>query len=296
MTTVSGAAGTRPSTPLRRCVLLFTLREPGVLADLVLTDAGLQLPSGPLVGWQELGEGCGPQEEGMTRRVSRWLRLRHRVARVVSAGGPDVLLGLIRPVALPAGHPLRPGPHWATHDVLGGALEVGLGLKHVDDDGRDAHGKVGVLPVGVLRAAGLDVEPLQAQAQRFLTEMGELAVDRLLRTPSAPLRPLGDCDVVTLLASPVFRRALVRDAPGVVGLRSAAVPDRRRGWLDLGRVDPAFALAASSLTEPDERGFCRPLLVTADEVVQVREGGSPTRYALADPLGPDRVEPVQRLH
>jgi hypothetical protein len=55
-------------------------------------------------------------------------------------------------------------------------------------------------------------------------------------------------------------------------------------------------LSAAWLTEPDERGFLRPLLVTADEVVQVREGGTPTRFALSDPLAPEHPTPVQRLN
>ena len=281
--------GTRPSTVLRRAVLVFSLREPGPLADLVVTDAGMLLPGGPRVGWDELAGGCGPEDDGLARRVARWLRLRHHVARLVADGGPDVLLAHVRPLALPTGHAVRPGPRWAAYDVLGGAVEVGLGLRHVDDDGRAAPDAVGVLPLGVLHADGIDPQPLLDSADRYLAEMAELAAERLLRSPSAPLRPLGDCDVVTLLASPTFRLAVVRDAVGVVGLRSAAVPVRRRGWLDLGRVDPAFALAAASLTEPDERGFCRPLLVTADEVVQVREGGSrrgspsPTRWHRSTP-------------
>ncbi len=277
-------------------MLSFALREPGELADVVVTDRHATLPGGTAVSWLELAEGCGPEPEGMTRRVARWLRLRHRVRTLVDTAGPDVLLGLVRPLALPVGHTVRPGPRWAVMDVLGGALELGLGLRHVDDDGRECAETVGPLPVGLLRCAGIDAVPLVRQAGQYLGEMAELAADRLLRTPSSPLRPLGDCDVVTLLAAPGFRHAVVRDAIGVVGLRSAAVPDRRRGWLDLGRVDPAFARAAASLTDADRRGFARPLLVTADEIVQVRDGGDPHRFALADPVARDRIEPIQRLH
>ena len=194
--------GTRPSTVLRRAVLVFSLREPGPLADLVVTDAGMLLPGGPRVGWDELAGGCGPEDDGLARRVARWLRLRHHVARLVADGGPDVLLAHVRPLALPTGHAVRPGPRWAAYDVLGGAVEVGLGLRHVDDDGRAAPDAVGVLPLGVLHADGIDPQPLLDSADRYLAEMAELAAERLLRSPSAPLRPLGDCDVVTLLASP----------------------------------------------------------------------------------------------
>ena len=69
---------------------------------------------------------------------------------------------------------------------------------------------------------------------------------------------------------------------GVVGLRSAAVPMRRRGWLDLARIDPAFALAAAALTDPEERGFARPLLLTVDEVVHRRRGRRPAELALRE--------------
>ena len=58
--------------------------------------------------------------------------------------------------------------------------------------------------------------------------------DRLRRDPTAVLRPLGDADVLTLLASQEFRGALVDGQ----GMRSAAIPSRNRGWLDLGRLDP----------------------------------------------------------
>jgi hypothetical protein len=288
-------AAARPSTALRRAVLAFSLREPGPLADLVLRDSGITRPGGAVVRWRELIDGCGPDGPGLVRRVARWLRLRHRLS-VLALAGPDPLLAAVRPLALPIGHAVHPGPCWPVREVLGGSLELGLGLAGVDDDGRRADGRVGVLPLDLACAAGADPDALVAQAERYLADMALLAAERLLRSPATPLRPLGDCDVVTLLAAPAFRTAIVRDAPGVVGLRSAAVPVRRRGWLDLGRVDPAFALTAASLTDEPERGFLRPLLITADEVVQVRDGGNPERYALSDPLAPDRVEPVQRLH
>jgi hypothetical protein len=59
---------------------------------------------------------------------------------------------------------------------------------------------------------------------------------------------------------------------------------RRRGWLDLGRIDPAFAAAAAAATEAAERGFDRPLLVTADEVVMAPAGGEPGLIELRDPV------------
>jgi hypothetical protein len=66
-------------------------------------------------------------------------------------------------------------------------------------------------------------------------------------------------------------------------MRAAAVPMRRRGWLDLTRIDPAFTAAAASATTPEERGFARPVLLTVDEVALAPEGGRPAEIVLRDP-------------
>ena len=94
------------------------------------------------------------------------------------------------------------------------------------------------------------------------------------------LRPIGDCDVVTLLASRTFRTALC--AQDGTGMRAAAVPMRRRGWLDLSRIDPAFTVAAAAATDELARGFSRPLLVTVDEVTLSMVGGRPAEIVLRD--------------
>jgi hypothetical protein len=84
--------------------------------------------------------------------------------------------------------------------------------------------------------------------------------------------------VVTLLGA----RSLRVEVAGRGGLGAAIVPMRRRGWTRLALVDPAFGPAAAAATEPADRGFDRPLLVTADELTLVREGGDPLRHALPD--------------
>ncbi|MDP9433783.1 MAG: hypothetical protein M3P93_00700, partial [Actinomycetota bacterium] len=66
------------------------------------------------------------------------------------------------------------------------------------------------------------------------------------------------------------------------GMAAVAVPVRRRGWSRMQLVDPAFAPAVAAATDPPERGFPRPLLVTADEVVMVRPGGRPHLVVLPD--------------
>jgi hypothetical protein len=95
---------------------------------------------------------------------------------------------------------------------------------------------------------------------------------------------MGDCDVVTLLGSRRLRAPLTASGGG---MRTAAVPMRDRGRLDLRRVDPAFALAAAAATPVDRRGFARPLLLTADEVAMARAGGRTAEEALHDPAPAD---------
>jgi hypothetical protein len=58
---------------------------------------------------------------------------------------------------------------------------------------------------------------------------------------------------------------------------------RRRGWTKLAMIDPAFGPAAAAATSEADRGFARPLLVTADEVAVVPEGGRPEQIVLRDP-------------
>jgi hypothetical protein len=301
---VTQRPGGRPSTRLRRSVLAASLYDKGLLANLVIDDDGLSVPtvhSEPVrVRWDELVAVPGNadqlgREASLTRRVARWLRLRSAVDDLITTVGVAGLITAVRPVALPREHSLHPGDSWVLRTVLGGSLDVGLGLRGVDDDGRLAPSEVGLLPVALLQEAGVDPAAAQTRANRYLEDMAALAAERLIRSPATVLRPLGDCDVVTLLAAPAFRHAIVRGSTGVVGMRSAAVPVRRRGWLDLGRVDPAFALSAAALTEADERGFTRPLLITEEELVQVRGGGSPIRFALSDPGFPEPIGQITRI-
>jgi hypothetical protein len=65
-------------------------------------------------------------------------------------------------------------------------------------------------------------------------------------------------------------------------MRAAAVPMRRRGWLDLSRIDPAFTIAAAAATDESDRGFSRPLLVTVEEVALSASGGRPAEIVLRD--------------
>lgn len=289
------------STALRRAVLAVSLLDAD-LADVELSDAGVSLGAAGstlAVGWGELVLAAGGSDtpgDEVQRRVRRWLRLRRAVAEAVAVAdspesGADHLLARVRPLGLPVGHALHPGPAWTVRPVLGGALELGLALRGVDDDARRDPDACGVLPVSLLTAAGLDPAAALERAERYLEDMAGLAAERFVRDTSAVLRPLGDADVPTLLASARFRRMLL----GGEGMRSAAIPTRRRGWLDLGRLDPAFVPAAAALTDPQEQGFPRPVLVTADEVTLVRPGGDIVAQSLADPAPVELGTPVERL-
>ena len=127
-------------------------------------------------------------------------------------------------------------------------------------------------------AVGIDPMPWWPVALDYLERMGALAAKRLAANPV--LRPIGDCDVATLLGSRSLREALC--AADGTGMRAAAVPMLRRGWLDLSRIDPAFTAAAAAATTPEERGFTRPLLLTADEVALAPDGGRPAEIVLRD--------------
>ena len=91
---------------------------------------------------------------------------------------------------------------------------------------------------------------------------------------------------MTLLGSRRFRFELATESQ--TGLAAIVVPMLTRGWVSNSSLDSAFGPAAACATEPDQRGFPRPLLVTEYEVVQVPEGGHPLRYLGQRPHSPHR--------
>lgn len=265
---------------LRQCVLAVA-----VLHDVDLTpdDEGVRLASGRLVPWSTLSLALRPLDPAAPAaraRLARWLV----ALRMIAWRSPEDLAERARPVGLPVTHSLHPGLSWVREPVRGGAIHLGLGFVGVGADPETVH----VLPPGVAEVAVNDRDLLATWwvgARQYVDQMGALAAERYLRRPTEPLRPMGDCDVVTLLASEELRTVLVGGLSQ--GMRAAAVPTRRRGWLDLSRTDPAFALCAASLAEADDRGFPRPLLLTRDEVTMAREGGDPVLQALREESAPD---------
>lgn len=261
------------SLELRRLALAVSVLDD---VDIVPLDDGVLLTGDvPVeVTWLELRRALGgadPADDLGRFRVRAWLRGR-RIAADVHV---EHLRTQARPVGLPVDHPLHPGLDWVRQRVLGGALDLGFGFVGVGTDPDE----VVVVPQGALDAAGVDPTPWWPVARDYLERMGAVAAQRLAANPV--LRPIGDCDVVTLLASRTLRQALC--AHDGTGMRAAAVPMLRRGWLDLTRIDPAFTAAAAAATAPHERGFSRPLLLTADEVTLAPEGGRPADIVLRDP-------------
>jgi hypothetical protein len=275
--------GTCDLVALRRCVLAVSVLQD---LDLVPEDEGVLTASGRLVPWSavECGlAGHDPDSAAARPELARWLR----AVQDLSWRSPTDVMARARPVGLPAGHTVHPGASWSMERIRGGVLELGIGLIGIGEDPDE----ILVPRPGVLAACGLDARPCWPEAREYLDRMGELAAARFRRDgPGKPLRPMGDCDVITLLGSSALRSAIA--AWDSIGMRAAAVPTRNRGWLDLTRTDPAFALVAATLSGAEERGFERPLLITADEITMVRAGGDPVLQALRDAAAPDPLASV----
>jgi hypothetical protein len=278
-TPVGGSTGEPWPVPIQRTALRQLALAVSVLGDvdIVPSDDGLILPGVPdvVVSSDDIGRAirdAAPDTARARRRLARWLRVR----RVVAERSLDELGENLRPVGLPVAHELHDGQRWVRQPVLGGSLDLGPGFVRLDPTDPE---RVVVVPQSVLDATGIDVTPWWRGATEYLENMGALATTRWRRYPKQPLRPMGDCDVVTLLASALFRGALCADAGG---MRAVAVPVRHRGWLELSRIDPAFAQAAAAIADDEQRGFPRPVLLTVDEVAVVRPGGNPASIVLRD--------------
>lgn len=256
----------------------------GVLAVSVLKDLdvepgtrGVTLPGEPevFVSWLECRRalaGYHPESAEGHARLGRWLLARRWAADLPR----EELRRRLRPVGLPIEHALHPGLDWVMRRVLGDALDVGLGAVGLDPHDPD---KVIPLPIPLLDDVGIDPEVEWIDAEAYLNQMGRIAAERLPLDTRGQLRPIGDCDVVTLLASWELREAIAQDAGG---MGAVVVPMRQRGWTKLALIDPAFGPAAAAATAPEERGFERPLLVTPDELALAPEGGRPEALALRE--------------
>lgn len=257
-----------PSLALRETLLAAQVLDD---VDLEIHDDGVLLTDGsPIpIRWSSLLAAAGGAPLGSSRarhRIVAWLRLRRQVADFPAA----MLFEQCRALGLPTGHVLNPGRGWVHSQVLGDALVLGIGVLGLDAGRPD---DVAVVPASIWRSARINPVRLWELCQPHLERMGGLAAVRWRRDGENVIRPMGGCDVVTLLGSRSLRAALVRDAGG---MRPVAAPMRTRGWTALTQSDPAFTMAAAEATEPAERGFQRPILVTLDEVVLATDTPPPT--------------------
>jgi len=286
------------SSALRRGVLAASVLDD---IDVEPRDDAVLLPGIPpvRVPWADLAAavgGCEPASPVGRARIGSLLRLLRRVADLGPAA-PEALRSGAVPMALPRGHPLHPGPSWVQARVPGGVLDLGVGVR-VDADRAPAQavdrgaaapdlallGPVEPLPDAVVRACGARPGEWWPELQARAEEMGALTAGRLARDGGGEargqdvLRPVGGCDVLTLLSSGALRSALaLHDG---AGMRAVAVPVRHRGWVDLARIDPAYVATVWELTDELERGVPTPLLVTRDEVCLPAPGGDVARHAI----------------
>jgi hypothetical protein len=256
----------------------------GVLAVSVLHDLdiepaplGVSLTGEPTV-WVSWGEcrralaGHDPETPDGRERLARWLLARRWAADI----SLEALRERLRPVGLPVEHVLHPGLDWVCHRVMGGALDLGFGAVDIDPQDPD---HVVLLPQPLLDAVGLDAELEWLAAEAYLERMGTIAGERLKLDTKGQLRPIGDCDAVTLLGATSLRTSIAADN---AGMGAVVVPMRKRGWTRMALIDPAFGPAAAAATVAAERGFDRPLLVTPEELAVVPEGGRPQEVVLRD--------------
>lgn len=246
--------------------------------DLVPQEGGLVLTGSydVRVSWATLSDvvdradqarceaGAEPDERSRHEALAAWLIARRAFADLVT--DPQLVA-----LGIPADHEHHPGPAWVREVVPGDALCLGFGYGPEHKP----------LPPGVLEHAGIDADKAWQRARGELERLGALAAERERRQLRRAIVPFGGADVVTLLASASLRRELVaREGDGMIGL---IVPLRNRGWRATYASDPAFGPALAAAMPELERGFARPLLVTAEEVSEVRPGGNPMRF-----LGPDQ--------
>ena len=257
----------------------------GALAVSVRYDVDLRPESGGLVllgdpviavSWLECRRALGgldPSGDAGHERLARWLQALRRVGDLRDAGA---LVPRLRAVGLPVDHPLHPGLDWVQHRVLGGALDLGLGSVGLDPDAPDS---VVLVPTRALDHCGLHPDRLWPAVAAHLEAMGALAATRAAADRRGQLRPMGGCDAITLLGAASLRRSLAGSAGGMT---TAVVPMRTRGWTRLVLIDPLFGVAAAHATAAAERGFLRPLLITADEVALAPEvaGTDPVRAGM----------------
>ena len=233
---------------LRRLALAVTVLHD---VDLLPDDTGLTLTSGRSragVSWERVGRiVAGADGARRIERLAGWLRCRTALLR----GEHLHARGLTAADA--------PGAEWIRERVPGGALLLGFGY----GDAREP------VPDGVLAHARIDAGIAWRSVRQELESTGALAAGIDRRRRHGALRPVGGADVVTLLGSSTLRAEIAAGEGD--GLAVLVVPLRVRGWRATAVSDPVFAPALAAAMPAEERGFARPLLVSAHEVNEVPE-------------------------
>lgn len=262
-------------TALRSCVLAVSVLHD---IDLEPADDGVRVPdaSGSLVTWPTIRQvlhGAPPEGESARRRVAALLRLQRMVTDLGAEAGA-CFREAARLVALPPGHAEHLGPGWVVQHLPGGALDLGYGVHGLLDEPDRC---VPLAPTLATRT-GLASRESWTAMREYAERMGVLAAARLAQDGrGGVIRPVGGCDVLTLLTSRTLRKHLA--AGDSVGMRAIAAPTRIRAWYDLRHMDPGFVQAAWQLTDEPDRGLDTPLLVTADEVAVPRPATRRGRHA-----------------
>jgi hypothetical protein len=246
------------------------------------------------VSWPEIARllrDDDPVHPAPRRRLALLLDL-HRTVQGLGSAAADVVGRAIRPLALPAGHPLHPGPDWVRQPVPGGVLDLGLGVWRLLPGQDD----VVPLPPAIVQTAGLAADTAWSALRPEAGRLAGFAIDRARATGtvSRVLAAVGGVDALTLLAlDPV--RAWLAAAAGPAGPTLVAAPRRDRAWLGDAATDRDYAQAVWLLTTPAQRGVPEPLSVPA-----AAEGPIPLTRAApairrrACGVAPGRAQPAGR--
>src|SRR3954469_4569600 len=187
---------------LKRCVLAVSVLDD---VDLLPRERHVVVEGSPVVRvpWRLVRRaiaGADPESPAARHRVAVLLR---NVRWAADLGRAEMRVRA-RPYGVAVEHPAHPGLDWIRQRVMGDTLDLGTGFVGLDPARPDT-----VIPLtsGVLGLLKIDTEPWWPDAATSLDEMASVASLRQRRQPSPVLRPMGDCDVVTLLGSRIYRPA-----------------------------------------------------------------------------------------
>jgi hypothetical protein len=222
-------------------------------------------PPLPLIPWPEIDRvlaGDDPVGPAPRLRLALLLQLRGAVQSLGPAAA-EAVGRAARPLALPVGHPLHPGPAWIRATVPGGLLDLGLGV-HQLLRGQD---DVLPLPPAVVSAAGLDAEDLWLRLYPVAERLSTFAIDRVRADGPHPgvLVGVGGCDALTMLSFAPVRHWLATRRPDRHpdrGPEPVAAPRRDRVWVGPAAADGDYVRAVWLLTASARRGVLDPM--TAD--------------------------------